>query len=79
MLAAISLVASSVMTVTFSPGLYPQAYVDRVAGAGSKFRIERKRIELAVGLTDRKAHYPTFLAEAVTGVSVKPTSVSSMM
>src|SRR5580693_5470926 len=61
------------------PGLYAQTNLDRVACAGSKFRIEGNRIKLPVGLTDWNAHYPTFLAEAVTGDSVNPTSVSSMM
>ena len=59
--------------------LHAQTHLYRVAGSGSKFRIERNRIELPVGLTDGNAHYPTFLAEAVTGDSVNPTSVSSMM
>src|SRR5580698_10279161 len=50
-----------------------------VASSGGEFRIKWNRIKIAVGLTNRNAHYPTFLAEAITGDSVNPTSVSSMM
>src|ERR1700674_2066525 len=60
-------------------GLDAQTNPYRVAGSGSEFRVERNRIKLPVGLTDRNVHHPTFLAEAVTDDSVNPTSVSSMM
>ena len=58
-------------------GLNSQAHVDRIAGAGSKFRIESQCAELLVGLSGGKVHYPTFLAEATD--SVRPASVSAII
>src|SRR3989454_9850044 len=58
-------------------GLNSQAHVDRIAGAGSKFRIESQCAELLVGLSGGKAHYPTFLAEATD--SVKPAPFPSII
>src|SRR5207247_9944196 len=58
-------------------GLNSQAHGDRIAGAGSKFRIESQCAELLVGLSGGKVHYPTFLAEATD--SVRPASGSAII
>src|SRR2546425_10631739 len=58
-------------------GLNSQAHVDRIAGAGSKFRIESQYAELLVGLSGGEGHYPTFLAEATD--SGRAGSVSAII
>jgi len=63
----------------FLAGLNAQADIDRIAGAGNKFRIECKRADLLVGLADRNVHHPAFLAGAWASVPARPTSVSSIM